>query len=94
MDARKQLQVIPEREPLTMGEAVRIGSSASRLARYRHLLKEALKPTTGSIVVGSGYTAQSQALGSTEVQAALSFLIEREELFLASFNVQIERPNA
>jgi hypothetical protein len=92
MDSSRQLQVIPEREPLTELEARQIGHAANRVARYRHLLTEALKPSTGSIVVGGGYGAQSQALGSTELQAALAFLIERDELFLASFNVQIERP--
>lgn len=92
MDPSKQLQVVPEREPLTELEARRVGQSAIRLARFRYLLKEAAN-STGNISVGSGYNAKSQALGNLELTAALSLLIEREELFLASFNVKIERPD-
>jgi hypothetical protein len=57
----------------------------------RHLLAEA-GHQIGSIVVGSGYATKSIQLGSRDIQAALSLLIERDELFLASFNVKVERP--
>jgi hypothetical protein len=91
VDSSKQLQTVPEREPLTEAEAQRIGVAASRLARLRHLHSEAER-AIGAIVIGSGYTAKSVQLGSLDLQAALAFLMERDELFLASFNVQIERP--
>ena len=90
-DSSQQLQVIPEREPLTELEAMRIGNAATRLARLRHLHNEAEK-VGGSIVVGSGYTAKNIMLAGIDLQAALAFLMERDELFLASFNVTIERP--
>jgi hypothetical protein len=64
--------------------------TANRLPRLRHLRSEAAKEI-GSIVVGSGYTAKSISIGSLDLQAALSLLIERDELFLASFNVKVER---
>jgi hypothetical protein len=57
----------------------------------RHLRNEAAKQG-GSIVIGGGYTAQSVALGSLDLETVLSVLIERDELFLASFNIKIERP--
>lgn len=65
--------------------------AANRLPRLRHLRDEAAK-LAGSIVVGGGYTAKSIALGSLDLQATLSLLIERDELLLASLNVTIERP--
>lgn len=91
LDASRQLVPAPDREPLTEAEARRIGVAANRLPRLRYLRDEAAKEI-GSIVVGSGYTAKSQSLGSLDLQAALSLLIERDELLLSSFNVKIERP--
>lgn len=92
MDASRQLVPVPEREPLSEAEARRIGVAANRLPRLRHLRNYATKEI-GNIVVGSGYTAKSIQLGSLDLQAALSLLIERDELLLASFNVKIERPD-
>lgn len=90
MDANRQLQVVPDREPMTELEARRVGETALRLAQLRALLRHA--DSGGSITAGAGYTAQSRFLGSADLQAALAFLIERDEMFLASFNIKIERP--
>ena len=91
VDASHQLQVVPEREPLTEQEARRIGVAANRLPRLRQL-RQLGETHVGSIVIGSGISAQSMSLGTLDLQAALSLLIERDELLLASFNVKIERP--
>ena len=92
-DSSRQLTVTPEREPLSEAEARRIGVAANRLPRLRYLRDEAAKEI-GQIVVGSGSTAKSTSVGSLDLQAVLSLLIERDELLLASFNVKIERPDA
>lgn len=91
MDARKQLQSVPEREPLTEAEARLIGASAQRLARYRYLLSKADKGGSINVTPGAGQL-HGENLNANAIQAALGLLIEREELFLASFNVKIERP--
>jgi hypothetical protein len=78
---------------MTEFEARRVGTAALRLPRLRRLLKEALKPSLGSIVVGSGFGSESMSLGSRDLQAALQLLIDQDEMFLASFNVKIERPD-
>jgi hypothetical protein len=87
-------EVVPDREPLTEGEALRIGQAASRLARFRNLLKAAQTPKSGFLGVGgSGFFGDQPLtvnLGSRDIEAVLSLLIEREVAFLASFNVKIE----
>lgn len=83
--------VQPDREPLTEPEARRIGVAANRLPRLRTLLRKAADKT-GSVGVGYGYGAEGIQIGSIDLQAVLSLLIERDELLLASFNVTIERP--
>jgi hypothetical protein len=94
-DGSRQLVVVPEREPLTEAEARRIGVAADRLARLRHLRAEATT-LSGSITIGNGggfgAVSHTVPLGSADLQAAISVLIERDELLLASFNVKIERP--
>lgn len=46
---------------------------------------------TGGIFVGSGYAARNIQLGSLDLVAALSVVIERDEMLLASFHVKVER---
>ena len=91
IDPDKQLAVVPEREPLTELEARRIGASAQRLARYRFLLTKADRGGALNATPGEGQLF-GENLGSDDLKAALAFLIEREELFLASYNVKIDRP--
>jgi hypothetical protein len=88
-DRQGQLAIRPEREPLTEEEARRLGVAANRLPRLRQL-RHAAATNFGSIVVGSNWGAQSIAVSSTDLQAALSLLIERDALLLASFNVTVE----
>ena len=65
--------------------------AANRLPRLRHLLEYAADKF-GRIVVGSEWGAKSIELGSVDLEAILSLLIEHDELFLASFNVKVDRP--
>jgi len=89
---QRQFVTVPDREPLTEAEARRVGDAALRLPRLRYLREQAATKH-GSIVVGGGYAgSQSIVLGSIDLQAALSLLIERDEMLLSSFNVTIDRP--
>lgn len=75
-----------EREPLTMAEARAVGAASNRLRNFRHLLSEGLG---GSLTVRMKFGTTAQALTTVDMEAILSLLIEREELFLGSFNVDI-----
>lgn len=86
--------VKPDREPMTEMEAMLVGDSAYRLAKLRRMLREA-ETVGGTLTVGSAtqwVSPPSIRLGNNDLQAVLALLIEREELFLASFNVSVERP--
>lgn len=87
--------VHPDREQLTEEEARRVGTAAYRVAKLRRLLKAAQTPKSGTLIVGRS-TAWEQApfieVDSLSMEAVLALLIERDELFLASFNVKVERP--
>lgn len=91
LDRDRQLVRVPEREQLTEGEARRLGQAANRLARYRELMRHTGR---GGSLNAAPRTGQLHGvnLGPTDLEAVLALLIEREELFLASFNVKIERP--
>lgn len=88
---QRQLATLPDREPLTEAEARRIGVAAQRLARYRYLLTQAGNGGAINATPGGGKLF-GENIPASELQAALAFLMEREELFLASFGVTIERP--
>lgn len=88
----RQLAVIPEREPLTEDEARAIGTAANRLPNLRTLLEETEGKRGGAIGVGSGMKMRTIRLPKADIKAALSLLIERDEMLLASFNVTIARP--
>jgi hypothetical protein len=77
----------PEREPITLLEAIKLGSSAGRMNRYR----EALKTEHGGGLLSISYkgAVREFPLISTEVDALLSLLIEREAAFLTPFNVEM-----
>lgn len=83
--------VVPEREPLTMAEARRIGDSAQKLTRYRYLLTKADCGGSMNVTPGKGelYGVNLSALDAT---AALALLIEREEQFLSSMGVDVREP--
>ena len=91
MDASKQLETVPLREQLSEAEARSIGGAALRLPKLRRMLTDAEK-SHGSIWVGTGPMSVQHQLNPTDLQAALSLLIERDEQLLASFNVKIVRP--
>lgn len=77
----------PEREPLTLDEAMRVGASASRLAAYREGLKTEHGSAALTIAVKGG--KRFYGLTATEADAILSLLVEREAAFLTPFNVEL-----
>lgn len=87
--------VVPDREPLTELEARQIGDSSYRLAKLRKM-QEADGPfdfiATERVggIYGGGASGINHRLSKLEAQAVLALLMEREALFLASFNVAIE----
>lgn len=89
-DADQQLVSVPDREPLTEAEARVVGFAAQKLARYRHLLRQVDRGGSISVKTEAG-AATVEHLGSKDMGAVLVTLIEREEVLLASFGVQIER---
>jgi hypothetical protein len=87
--------VVPDREPLTELEARQIGDSAYRLAKLRQMRgcpgPFDLSAYEHSIAAyGSSPSRMNHRLTKLEAEAILALLIERETLFLASFNVAIE----
>lgn len=83
--------VVPDREPLTELEARKIGDSSYRLAKLRKIQK-----LTGPFdLSATDYSHNGNArwglrLTTLEAEAILALLIEREVLFLASFNVSVK----
>lgn len=88
--------VVPDREPLTELEARRIGDSAYRLAKLRNMQKLdgpfdlMATESVGGGPWGSGVSRVGYRLTKLEAEATLALLIERETLFLASFNVAVQ----
>lgn len=82
--------VPPDREPLTEAEARRVGVSAFQMARLRSVV--AHLPLGGQLTIktNSGGAASIE-LPQLDVEAVLALLVEREALFLASFNVTVEK---
>lgn len=76
--------VHPDREPMTEAEARRVGIAAQQIAALRSALKGALSATL-TVKSGNGFPVIN--LNQLSTEAVLSLLIEREALFLASFNV-------
>lgn len=83
---KTELTVLPQREPMTLAEARRVGATANRLTNLRGLINEA---TGGSITVTTRKGSISLALTGVDVIAALSLLAEHDEVFLSSFNVEL-----
>jgi len=84
--------VVPDREPLTELEARKVGDSSYRLAKLRRMrTHERFALTANEASNGMSY-ASSYPLSPMDAEAVLALLIERETLFLASFNVKIENP--
>jgi hypothetical protein len=79
--------VQPEREPITVLEAIRLGQAAGRHHRYGEAIKTEHGGGCLSISVKGG--VREFPLISTEVDALLSLLIEREAAFLTPFNVEM-----
>jgi len=77
--------VLPDREPLTLAEARRIGATANRLVNLRGLLADA---RGGSLTVNTRSGAVSLTLDANDIIAALALLAERDVAFLSSFNVE------
>ena len=73
---------------MTEAEARRVGQSANRIAQLRSLRDNAKRG--GSITGDSGNGAASHALTAEETKACLALLIEREETFLTSFDIELE----
>jgi hypothetical protein len=84
--------VVPDREPLTEEEALRVGDSVYRLRKLRQML-QASGPfdLTALESVGWGTARTNFRLSKLDAEAVISLLIEREMLFLASFNVNVQQ---
>jgi hypothetical protein len=84
--------VVPDREPLTELEARQIGDSAYRLAKLRNMLKDGGRFDLTAIqpLQWGGTSSIGHQLTKLEGEAVLALLIERETLFLASFNVAVQ----
>lgn len=79
--------VVPDREPMTLTEARRVGAAANRLGLLRDALRDAV---AGTLTVKTERSStQSIPLYSLDTEAMLSLLIEREEQFLVSMGVGI-----
>lgn len=78
--------VIPDREPLTEAEALRIGASAQRLGQLRDILGHTAGGAKFAVGTQGTYTF---TLSSTEAQSCIALLMEREMAFLSSFNVAV-----
>lgn len=81
--------ITPEREPITLVEAMRIGQSASRLQNLTTYRDRTV--TSGGISIQTSNGTFSVALSRIDTEAVLALLIEREQAFLAAFNVEITK---
>lgn len=88
--------VVPDREPLTELEARQIGDSSYRLGKLRRM-----QGVSGPFAISAteqigygGVSVSNHHLSKLEAQAVLALLIEREMLFLASFNVAVQCPSS
>lgn len=79
--------VVPEREPLSLAEARRVGMAAGQITALRSILEA--NPLNAIITVKTAGSAASFSLGQLDTHAVLGLLIEREALFLASMGVDV-----
>jgi hypothetical protein len=81
-------KVRPMHEPMTMEEARLLGRASQRLTDFRHLMGKIESGGQLTIMLKNGTFTQS--LRRDDIEAAISLLIERERLFLATYNVETE----
>jgi hypothetical protein len=74
---------------LTEREVRLAGATSNRLCNLRGALKDVT--TGGSLVVTTRNGSSSMNLTSIDMEALLGLLIERDEQFLTSLNIELEK---